>query len=139
MNRQRQAGFTLIEVMIVVAILGIISALAYNSYQRHVVTTYRADAQRSLAEIAQRLERCFTQRNDYRECVDDGGGTTWDSQDGHYEIFIGDLERTTFTLTARPQGVQAERDGDRCSTLTLTHTGRRDSTGSEERDDCWGL
>ena len=139
MNRQRQAGFTLIEVVIVVAILGIISAFAYNGYQRYVQNTYRADAQRSLMDIAQRLERCFTQRNDYSECVDGGQGATWESENGHYEISITDLEKTTFTLIATPQGVQAERDGDRCATLTLTHTGRRDSTGSEERDDCWGL
>ena len=139
MRTQRQNGFTLIEVMIVVAIIGIVSALAYNGYQRQVDNSRRADAQRSLTEIAQRLERCYTHRNSYEACVDEGGDTSWESQDGHYQIRVSDLDTTTFTLTARPQGFHADRDGDRCSSLTLTHTGRRDATGTEDRDDCWGL
>ncbi|MCP1726275.1 type IV pilus assembly protein PilE [Natronospira proteinivora] len=139
MMRQQQAGFTLIEVAIVVLILGIISALAYNGYQSQADQSRRSDAHRTLTDIAQRLERCYTHQNDYQECVNDGDDTTWDSAEGHYEISLSELNRSSFTLVATPQGFHADRDANRCSTLTLSHTGRRDSTGSLEREDCWGL
>ncbi len=59
------SGFTLIEVMIAVAIVGILSAIAYPSYQQHVRSSRRADAQAALSELAQFMERRFTETNSY--------------------------------------------------------------------------
>ena len=66
LNRIRTvSGFTLIEVMIVVAIVGILAAIAYPSYQQHVRSSRRADAQAALLELAQFMERRFTENNGY--------------------------------------------------------------------------
>ncbi len=66
LNRIRTvSGFTLIEVMIVVAIIGILAAIGYPSYQQHVRSSRRADAQAALSELAQFMERRFTENNGY--------------------------------------------------------------------------
>ena len=65
-------GFTLIELMSVVAIIAIISAVALPSYQKHVTKTHRADAQKHLLEISQCMERYFTENGRYNQ---DSGGT----------------------------------------------------------------
>lgn len=132
------AGFTLIELIIVVAIIGIIAAIAYPNYQRQVDQSRRADAQTTLLETAQRLERCYTETNSYQDCVD--GGFPFDSENGHYTITAPTLEQTRFTLRATPQGVQGDRDAGFCSWFELTHTGQRraeDGDGNDATEDCW--
>jgi len=133
-------GFTLIEVLIAVVIVGILVAIAQATYVRHVDNSRRADAQSTLMDFAHRLERCYTVTNSYSECVNDEevlGDIPRDSSDGHYRIEVDDLRPSTFRLVATPQGVQADRDGSNCSELSLTHTGRKQADGDRE-DDCWG-
>lgn len=135
---QKQAGFSLIEVIIVVAIIGILGGIVFQAYQKQVDESRRADAQTSLLDIAGRLERCYSELHSYEDC---GSGSSAvvtfprDSDDGHYEI-SAELDRSTFTLTARPQELQATRDADNCSALTLTQTGRKGAEG-DQADDCW--
>ncbi|MDK8465943.1 type IV pilin protein [Marinobacter sp. SS13-12] len=69
----RQAGFTLIELMIVVAIIGIIAAIAYPSYLEQVQSTRRTDAQGALVSFANAMERFYTQNNSY---IGADGGTS---------------------------------------------------------------
>jgi len=133
---QKQAGFSLIELVIVVAIIGILAGIVFQTYQKQVDESRRADAQTSLLDVAGRLERCYTELHSYSQCEeDDVVSFPVTSDDGHYQI-TGSLDRGSFTLTARPQELQATRDGDNCSALTLTHTGRKDAEG-EQADDCW--
>jgi len=135
---QKQAGFSLIELVIVVAIIGILAGIVFQTYQKQVDESRRADAQTALLDIAGRLERCYSELHSYENC---GSGSSAvvtfprDSDDGHYEV-TAELEQSTFTLTARPQDLQANRDGDNCSAFTLTHTGRKDAQG-DQADDCW--
>lgn len=128
----RQTGFTLIELMIVVAIIGIIAAIAYPSYRQNVLETNRTDGKRELLQAAQELERCYTTTNSYQNCI----ALPRDSQDLHYSLQwqAGQPTATTFGLQAVPQGNQTD-DTD-CMTLLLTHTGARDATGPDGRD-CW--
>jgi len=128
--RGRDSGFTLIELMIVVAIVAILAAIAYPSYTRYVEQARRADGKSALLDAAQRLERCHTQTNTYVGCA---FGAV--SPDGFYAIAATVQEAMTFTLTATPQGAQA---GDtRCGMYTLTSNGTRAVTGSLGVARCW--
>ena len=123
-------GFTLIEVMIVVAIVAILAAIAFPSYARYVEQARRADAKAALLDAAQRLERCHTQFGAY-----DNVACTFaaESPDRHYTIAVV-RDGMSFTLTAAPQGVQV---GSPCGSFTLDSNGDRDVTGSLGRDRCW--
>ena len=123
-------GFTLIELMIVVAILAILIALAYPSYRDQVRKSRRADAESVLLEAASTLERCFTRFNAYNSdiCPDVTGA----SENGFYTVTI-ERNATTYTLTATPQGDQVN---DRCGTYTLDYLGNKTPTPDSRR--CWG-
>ncbi len=136
---QRMRGVTLIELMVAVAIVGILAAIAYPSYQRQVQQTRRTDGLAMLLEVSQRLERCFTRFNSYTaagcaidEAVEDGDGLP--SAESWYVITNENRSATTFRLEAAPQGAQTA--DTRCGTLTLTHTGARGATGTAP-DSCW--
>jgi type IV pilus assembly protein PilE len=141
---QRQtAGFTLIELMIVVAIVAILAGIALPSYQNAVMKSWRNKAQGCLTEMAQGMERRFTAALSYagpagtpgllppNSCtVEDGMATRYAFD------FTADPTANQFTLRATPQGAQAARD-TACGTLTIDQTGLRTASGSSGADFCW--
>ncbi|WP_369413289.1 type IV pilin protein [Microbulbifer zhoushanensis] len=140
MSNRNQKGFTLIEILIVVAILGVIASIAYPSYQESVNKGRRADAKAMLGDVSQRLQRCFTVYSAYNDdncAVEDQltDGNTIDSQEGFYTISATNVTATTFTLTATAVGVQA--NDTKCGNFGLTNTGTRSVTGSSGTDYCW--
>lgn len=124
----------MIELMIVVAIIGIIAAVAYPSYQENVRQTRRSSAQADLMELAQWMERQYAQDYSYLEggdqpvlpfTVSPRSGTAF------YNLgFSGAVTQNAFTLQAVPIGAQA---GDRCGTMTLDSAGARGAA----KADCW--
>lgn len=126
----KSRGFTLIELMIVIAIVAILTAIAVPLYTNQVEKTRRADAVSSLMATAQQLERCFTRNSDYTNASCPSG--TFPSEDEFYEITVTSTS-TTYDLTAAPQGSQS---GDDCASFELDHLGNRNSTGTADR--CWG-
>lgn len=132
-----QRGFTLIEVMIVVAIVGMLASIAYPAYQEHIRNSRRADVQSALMELAQFMERRYTTTGTYGPA---GCGVALpfnqaprDGPEAFYNINLA-CDATTFTLTATPVGAMA---GDGCGNFTLTNTGARNRSGGLPMDRCW--
>lgn len=143
----RQRGVTLLELMIVVAIIAIISAFAYPSYMNYVVNTKRTVATTTLLQVAERQQQFFIDNKQYTNdltdlgfaadplvVADDGQTTVAGDSDAVYSIALSNVTATTYTISAAPLHGQASRD-NHCANLTLDHAGARGNSAGG--DDCW--
>lgn len=145
MQKKHSSGFTLVELMIVVAIIAILVAIATPSYYAYVTKSRRADAKVALSEVSQRQEGFYADNNKYATDLDklklaNSGfvkkGGTFQSKDGWYQLQIEvDTSGQKYTLKAVPQGAQAS--DERCGTLILDNTGKKTVSGSAPVKECW--
>ena len=121
----RSFGCTLIELMIVVAIVGILATVAYPSYVDYVVRSNRSEAPRELVRLANLQEQLFVDSRAYTADMSDlvGTSTVYETPNKHYKI-SATVVGSTFTLTATAQGIQATNDTD-CIKIEITDTGSK--------------
>ncbi len=132
----RVFGFTLIELMIVVVVIGILAAIAFPTYRDQVRKTRRTEAKAALQEAMNRQERLYTTQNSYTNDMTDLGyaADPFTTEEGWYTVDavacgagLGDC----VSLTATAQG---DQDDDQCENFTLNSRGARTVSGS---GDCW--
>ena len=142
-RKSAQHGFSLIELMIVVAIIALLASIAYPSYMRYLVNTKRTAATSALLRIADRQQQFFMDNKSYANDLTNLGfdanpyviaddGTSSGSGDSVYSISLSNVTATTYTLTAAPLHGQLARD-TACGSLTLNQAGAKGSSGG----DCW--
>lgn len=138
-RNDRQRGFTLLELMIVVAVIAILAAVALPSYQRSVLHGRRAEASSLLEQNRAALESCYAQNFSYTASA--CPALTQTSEHGYYALAAAPATSVTasaYTLTAIPQGAQAG-DTD-CATFTITSANVRTATNAANADNtstCW--
>lgn len=144
---KRQWGFTLIELMIVVAVVAILAAIAYPTYQDSVRKSRRADAQAVLLEAAQWMERFYTENNRYDQtragvAVALPVPLQTSPKEGatkYYDIAFNPNPpgQNAFTLRATPRATGGQ-NRDFCGGLTLTNTGAKGVLGAGATvERCW--
>jgi len=129
-------GFTLIELMIVVAVVAILSSIAYPSYTEYVRRGHRAEARAGILQAAQWLERAATATGTYPPTAAFPANLKA-VPNNRYDISVVS-DGATFTLTATPKAGQT---GDKCGNYTLTNTGLRGANGVTTGaivTECWG-
>lgn len=140
MNHLQQRGFGLVELMVVVAIIAILSAIGYPMYLEHKVKSSRADAHTGLSKAAQAQERYFTDNDTYAATITALRG--FDNDQTEHGLYTLSVEcpagcANGFVLVATPNFTN---DKDDCRTLTLTSTGEKNNRGPGGTTDtprCW--
>lgn len=133
----RQRGFTLIEIMIVVAIVGVLAAIAFASYQNYVIKARRSAAAVCLQQGAQLMERQYTINMSYLNA--DGTSPTAPSCEAdvlrfYTPSFTGQPTASTFKLTVTPTSLQNDT---KCGALSVDQKGARTTSTGLTEAECW--
>jgi type IV pilus assembly protein PilE len=132
-SARKQRGFTLVELLITVAVVGILASVAYPSDVDFVTSSNRTEGQRELLRFANLQEQYFVDYRTYGDDLTKLGKSTKKvlTENNHYQIEVDSADATAFVLMAVAQGSQATNDDSTCLSLTVTQVGVKGPDG------CW--
>jgi type IV pilus assembly protein PilE len=134
--RNKMRGITLIELIVVIAIVGVLASIAIPSYRQYLLRSHRSEAKSALLNLAAAQEKFYLQNNTYTTALTTappaGLGLTATTVNGHYTVAIAaGANAAGFTATATAAGGQAQ--DTHCASFTITQAGTRTATSA----DCW--
>ncbi len=133
-------GFTLIELMVVLVVVGILASLAYPAYQDAVISARRTDAQVMLFDLAQREQQFFSRNGLFTTSLS-ALDITSSSPEGYYLATLSagptGTVSTSYILTATPVVGTSQANDAKCNNLTLNSLGVKGETGTLNADQCW--
>ena len=147
----KQQGFTLVEMMVVVAIIGLIATIGYPSYVEQMKKSRRADAKVTLVSLAQVQESIYADNNSYTATLDTSGlgcvnrglcvidSSVIYTPEKYYVLSATGTARA-YTLTATVSATGSQKTDDECNVLTLNHKNQKtavDSSAADSSDACW--
>lgn len=129
-------GFSLIELLIAMAIAAILATIAYPSYRQHILKSHRTEAKNLLVDIATRQERFFTQNNRYASKLSlmNFSTDTVATETGRYNVSISASTNITYTAQAVPTSIGTQ-NSDLCGSFSINEQGVHSVSGTEGR--CW--
>ena len=129
-------GFSLIELLVTLTIIGILAMIAYPSYLSYVVKAKRSTAEASLVNLASLMESYYNAHNTYSGATLSELNTNSGTDDHSYQLEISSAAASSFLVQAVPQGNQATLDST-CGTLTYDQLGNKGITGTGTVNECW--
>lgn len=148
MKQTTNSGFTLIELMVVVAVLGIIVAIGYPAYTDQVRKSRRAEGMGELLELADKMERHYSDQSTYDQTFGGLdmtaaallGSSITTTTNGYYNLaVVGTTSNVAFTLSAAPT-TKGGQNKDKCGTFVVNSQGTKSLTGAASgytNEDCW--
>lgn len=127
---RKNQGFSLVELLVAIAVVGILVSIATPRYTHFIEKQRRVDAHHLLLENRSRLTRCFTFRGSYTDCR-----LRTESKEEHYTL-NSSITATTWTLSAVPDANGKQKGDTGCTAITLDNKGERSATG-DEAGQCW--
>lgn len=136
MQPKRQAGMTLIELVVTVTIISILTVIAVPSYLKHTQRSHRNDAMSALLRIAAEQEKFYFQNSRYGTLAELGSPAT---EHGWYDLAISDADANTFTATATANETGPQYGDEDCRLFRITAAGVRSAQKADtaDSDRCW--